>query len=63
MSGIPQRFDYRFNFGMAAGTYGGEQAISAGSFWNVTSNTTVAAKVALDTEHNVGGTVGFTVGW
>ncbi|EIZ8586829.1 YadA-like family protein, partial [Salmonella enterica] len=63
MSGIPQRFDYNFNFGMAAGTYGGEQAISAGSFWNVTENTTVATKISLDTQHNVGGTVGFAVGW
>ncbi|ECI6680426.1 hypothetical protein EHE65_04155 [Salmonella enterica subsp. enterica] len=63
MSAIPQRFDYDFNFGMGASTYGGEQALSAGSFYNVTSNTTLSAKVALDTQHNVGAAVGFTVGW
>lgn len=63
MSAIPQRFDYDFNFGMGAATYGGEQALSAGSFYNVTSNSTLSAKVSLDTQHNVGGAVGFTVGW
>ncbi|ECD9611726.1 hypothetical protein FNZ18_20500 [Salmonella enterica subsp. salamae] len=63
MSAIPQRFDYDFNFGMGTATYGGEQALSAGSFYNVTSNTTLSAKVSLDTQHNVGGAVGFTVGW
>ena len=63
MSAIPQRFGYDFNFGMGAATYGGEQALSAGSFYNVTSNTTLSAKVSLDTQHTVGGAVGFSVGW
>lgn len=63
MSAIPQRFDYDFNFGVGAATYGGEQALSAGSFYNVTSRTTLSAKMSLDTQHNVGGAVGFSIGW
>jgi autotransporter adhesin len=63
MSAIPQRYDYKFNFGMAAGNYNGQQAMSAGTHYNVSNNTTLSAKISYDTQNNVGSAVGFAVGW
>lgn len=63
MSSIPQRFDYDFTFGMGVANFDSEQAISAGSYYNVNKRTTVSLKVSYDTQSNLGTAAGIAFGW
>lgn len=63
MSAIPQRYGYDFSFGMGVATYGGEQSVAAGAYYNISSNTTLSVKASVDTQDDVGGAVGVSFGW
>ncbi|MBA4714403.1 MAG: YadA-like family protein, partial [Citrobacter pasteurii] len=63
MTAIPQKFGYDFNFGMGAATFGGEQSMAAGAYYNVGKNATLSAKASLDTQHNTGVAVGLSFGF
>ena len=61
---IPQvQADQSGNFGMAVGTFNGENAIAAGVSTRVTKSVTVKSGLSWDTQGNVGAGAGVAIGW
>ncbi|EMD0638818.1 YadA C-terminal domain-containing protein [Salmonella enterica] len=64
LSQIPQvQADQRGNFGMAVGTFNGENAIAAGVSTRLSSSVTLKSGLSWDTQGNVGAGAGIAVGW
>ncbi|MBX8459411.1 YadA-like family protein [Enterobacter sp. RIT637] len=61
---IPQvQADQSGNFGMAVGTFNGENAVAAGVSTRVTKSVTVKSGLSWDTQGNVGAGAGVAIGW
>ncbi|ECE6155064.1 hypothetical protein DPK65_23345, partial [Salmonella enterica subsp. enterica] len=63
MSAIPQKFSYEASFGMGIAHFDGEQAISAGGYYNLNNRAVVSLKTSLDTQNNLGIAAGLSYGW